>query len=337
MENRFFRWRGVDESPTQIVPHQLLEQLPPTDVRYFVRILMHLDQLLPGAGLTFFLTWHLDSFHEAMEDAVVILVGDEYNQIPSYGSRVRVIFKTGGLHRNPVREALRLPVSVASRVLLRDTFNGISRIKRQLKYRVPRNFVAPAYDIPVGTGALLEVDPPPVEQRRIDVFFAGCTSSGWVPRARATARKHMANALAAARPAFPQHRVELVLERDASAKGLTPAVYTQSLADAKIALAPRGNYDAESWRLYEAAKLGCVMVTEPLPQRWYFQHCPAVSIPRWSLLPSVLKDLLYQSTNLARLSKRSRQWWNSTVSETAIANFIAQRIPNLPTSGTAPA
>jgi hypothetical protein len=83
--------------------------MPPTDVRYFVGVLLHLDQRLPGAGLTFFLTWHLDRFREEMKDAVVMLVGNEYTKMPLDQSRVRVIFKTGALQRIPLRNTLRLP------------------------------------------------------------------------------------------------------------------------------------------------------------------------------------------------------------------------------------
>lgn len=300
MDNRFFRWRGIDESPTGIFPRVLLKQLPPIDVRYFVGVLLHLDQMLPGAGLTFFLTWHLDRFREEMKDAAVILVGNEYTKMPSYQSRVRVIFKTGGLQRIPLRNTLRLPASIASRVLLRDARNAVFRIKRRAEYRLPRNYVTPAYDIPVGTGALLDAHPPSVEQRTIDVFFAGGTSSGWGLRARAAARKQMATAVESARVALPQCRMESQLGRDAFGMTLTPATYAHCLANSRIALIPRGNVDAESWRLLEAAKLGCVMVTEPLPPQWYFQDCPAVSSRKWSLLPGVLRDLLHDPSTLAK-------------------------------------
>jgi hypothetical protein len=130
--------------------------------------------------------------------------------------------------------------------------------------------------------------------------------------------------------------MELMLERDASGKGMRPAAYTETLANTKIALAPRGNYDAESWRLLEAAKLGCVTITEPLPPRWYFRDCPAVSIRKWSLLPTVLRDLLHDPSTLRQLSLRSRQWWTETVSEAAVAGFIAQIIVSLPQACPSP-
>jgi len=327
MENRFFRWRGIDPSPTEIVPQELLPHLPPSDVRYYVRILQHLDQMLPGAGVTFFLTWHLDDFHEAMQDAVVLLLGDEHNQMPSYQARVRAIFKVAGRQRNPFRETLRLPPSIASRVLVRDAWNGITRIKRRVTYRLPRDYSTPAYDIPAGTGTLADdIEPLPIEERPVDVFFAGGTSFGWAPRARAAARKQMAAAVVAARVAAPQYRMKTLLKGDTSGKGMSPAIYTQALADTKIALAPRGNYNAESWRLLEAAKLGCVAITEPLPPRWYYRDCPAVSIRKWSLLPDVLRKLLNDPPTLQQLSMRSRQWWNSTVCEAAVAAYIAKSV-----------
>jgi len=326
MKNRFFRWRGVDASPTEIVPQELLEKLPPNNSRYLVGILQHLDQTLPGAGLTFFLTWHLDAFHEAMRDSVVLLLSDEHNLMPSYQARVRAIFKSAGLRRDSIREAFRVPPSIALRVLLRDAWNGVMGFKRRIKYGLPRDYSIPTYDIPAGTGTLDDdVAPLPIEERPVDVFFAGGTSLGWAPRARAAARKQMAAAVAAARTALPQYRMESLLKGDMS-KGMSPADYTRTLANAKIALAPRGNYSAESWRLFEAAKLGCVAITEPLPPRWYFQDCPAVSIRKWSQLPDVLRDLLHDPSTLQQLSMRSRQWWNSTVCEAAVAAYIAKQI-----------
>ena len=324
MENRFFRWRGFDTSPSQFVPAELLPQLPPTDVKYFVRILQHLDHLLPAAGLTFFLTWHLDAFHEAMEDAVVILSGDERYQTPSYRDRVRAIFKVAGVHRSPLRETLRLSPPVAWRVLLRDARNRAVRVKRRLRYGSPGRVLAPMYEIPLGT-ELLDIDPAPIEQRPVDVFFAGASASGWTLRAKFESRRQMAAAMVAARAALPQYRIETTLLTSPTDKGLGLEAYTQSLANAKIALAPRGNSD-ESCRLFEAAKLGCVVVAEPMPPRWYYQACPVVWIPKWSTLPDVLGSLLNDPARLAQLSLRARQWWDSTLSEEAIAKFIAQNL-----------
>jgi hypothetical protein len=326
MQNRFFLWLYCDASPVQIALEDVPPGLPATDVRYFLGILQHLDQLLHGEGLTFVLTWHLDAFQEAMEDAVLIMVGDERYQTPSYQRRVRAIFKTGGVRRNPLRETLRLPASIAWRALLLEARNSLTGIQRRWQYGPPGQPVTPMCELPLGYFALRDIDPPTIDQRPVDVFFAGSLKvSGWTMRASVTARQQMAAALAEARAVLPQYRIESLLTAPTFGKRLGPEAYTLALASAKIALAPRGSFD-ETFRLFEAAKLGCVIVSEPLPQRWYYQGCPVVSIPKWSALPGVLRGLLNDPTTLKELSRRGRQWWDSTISEEAVANFIAQRL-----------
>jgi hypothetical protein len=115
MHNRFFLWLYSYANPVQLDLVNLPPDLPATDLRYFVRILQHLDGLFPGAGMTFALTWHLDAYHEVMKNAVVLLVGDERYQTPSYQRRVRAIFKTGGVRPNPVGDTLRVRWPVAWR------------------------------------------------------------------------------------------------------------------------------------------------------------------------------------------------------------------------------
>jgi hypothetical protein len=326
MQNRFFKWWNEDASPVQIVPGEYLPQLPITDYRYYVRILQYLDDLLPDEGLTFVLTWHLDDFHEVMQDAVILQHGDEAYQIPWYHARVRAVFKVCGLQPNPVRETLRLPPSIAWRALLRDARNSLTRFRRMLKYGPTGKISIPMYELPLGYFALVDCDPLPIEQRPVDVFFAGgLAESGWSLRASVVARQQMGAAIAAARTALPQYRVESLWRAAKYDRGLGPAAYTQALASAKIALAPRGNTD-ETLRLIEASKLGCVVVSEPLPLRWYYEDCPAVILRKWFELPDILRSLLNHPAKLKELSRRGLQWWESKVSERAVANFIAQRV-----------
>jgi hypothetical protein len=327
MQNRFFIWPDPGPSPVEIVPKDYLLRLPITDCRYYVRILQYLDELLPDEGLTFVLTWHRDDFHEVMEDAVILQRGDEEYQKPWYHRRIRAMFKACGLRPNPVRDTLRLPPSIAWRCLLRDARDSLIRIQRLLKYGRPGEISTPMYELPLGYFALLDFDPLPIQQRPVDVFFAGCLAgSGWSVRASVAARQQMGAAITAAQKALPQYRIESMWRAPRYDQGLGPAAYTQALASAKIALAPRGGLD-ETFRLIEAAKLGCVVVSEPLPSRWYYRNCPAVIIRKWSDLLGVLSNLLNDPAMIKELSRRGRQWWDSTISEEAIAEFIAQRVP----------
>jgi hypothetical protein len=285
------------------------------------------DELLPDVGLTFVVTWNIDAFDESMKDAVVILVGDERHQIPSYYLRVRAIFKTGGIERNPLRQTLRLPPSIAWRVLLRDARNAIVRLKRSISSGAEGERAAPIYPVPLGCFAMLDLDPlPPIEQRPIDVLFAGYISDvRWSIRPSHAARRQMAAAISAAQAALPQYRIEFMVNTIIADRKLGPAQYTQAMANAKIALAPRGNFD-ETFRLFEAAKAGCVIVSEPLPPRWYYEICPVITIRAWSDLQGVLSGLLTDTAKLNWLSRQTRQWWDLTLSEPAIARYIVQRV-----------
>lgn len=328
MKNRFFKWEKGDANPLEIVPGEHLDRLPPSDSRYFVRILQHVDEFLPRAGMNFILTWPVDAFHPVMEGAIVLLVGEEQYQIPWYRHRVRAIFKAGGLRPNSIRQTWRLPLSIASRCLLRDARNACILLRRLLQYGSPGKGTAPLYEIPLGYFALVECDPPPIEERPVAVFFGGSLNArGWSLRPSVAARRQMAAAVVTACREMPQCRIESASQWRAPGAGrsLGPAAYTQALANAKVALAPRGNID-ETYRLFEAARLGCVVVSEPLPPRWYYQNCPAVILRSWSELPGILKGLLSEPERLKDLSARGRHWWDSTVSELSIARFIAERV-----------
>lgn len=328
MSNRFFLWLYNYATPVELDLGNLPPDLPLNDVRYYLGILQHVNALLPGEGLTFVLTWHLDAYHEVMDDAIVLLIGDEYQQFPSFQRRVRAVFKNGGLRREPVGKVLRMPLPIAWRVLLRDGKNTVVRARRWWKRGSPRKIVVPMYEIPAGYHSLCGIDPLPIEKRPLDVFFAGTSASSggrgfW--RASAMTRKMMTAALVETQAKLPQCRAEWVLQTSGSQR-LGPEAYTEKLAGAKIALAPRGNME-ETNRLIEGAKLGCVVVSEPLPARWYFLNCPAVILQRWSELPDILRNLLNDPVKLKELSLQGLRWWESTVSEPAVARFIAQRIP----------
>lgn len=324
--NHFVIWPGTDSVPRAIVPTEHLASMSMTDSRYFVRILIELDRLLPDAGLTFVLTWHLDRFDPCMNGAVVLLVGDEMYQTPSYVGRVRAVFKTGGLRRNPLVQTLRLPFTVAWRVMLRDARNLAVHLRRSLRSGTARGRRAQMYPLPLGYFALQDIEPLPLEQRPVDVFFAGALSaSGRSLRPSVHARKQMSAALSACREAFPQYRIESNMDLGGGTTSLSPDRYTRALASAKIALAPRGNFD-ETFRLFEAARLGCVIVSEPLPPRWYYEGCPVQTLRGWSELPSMLPGLLSDQTRLGERSRQTRQWWDQTLAERAIAEFIRARI-----------
>jgi len=331
MQNRFFLWLYNSTKPVELDLRNLPSDLPGTDDRYYIRILRHLDGLMGEEGLKFVVTWHLDAFHEAMEDAVVLLIGDEMHQFPSYQHKVRAIFKTSGFHRDPLGATVRLPGSIAWRTFLRDARDAAARTRRWWQLGSPRSMRhagIPMYEIPLGYYRLRDINPLPFDERPLDAFFLGASATsshrGFL-RASAKARKQLTAVLAEVKAGHPQRRIEWMLVTPGGA-GIPPEVYSQKMASTKIALCPRGNHGGETSRHFEAAKLGCAIISEPLPPRWYFEGFPGVIVRKWSELPGVISNLLNEPARLKDLSVRTQQWYDTEISEPVMAEFIAQRV-----------
>lgn len=320
--NRFFIWGMHDTSPTEFTPSEHAGGHP--DQRYFLAVARELDRELAGDDLTILVTWHLDRFDERFRDSIVLLVNDEKYQVPSYAGQVKAVFKTGGTRRNPVRDHLRLPPAVASRMLLREARNVAESIQRQLKGRQTRG--APLYDVPLGYFGLEDVPEISFDERPIDVFFAGSVEhKPFTLRPRLAAREQMAAALDDAHARMPELRVDfsrggpMANPRDM----LAADDYSSRLMRSRIVLCPRGNID-ETYRLLESARSGCVAISEPLPERWYYRDSPAVQLDRWSELPDVLRDLLADPVGLAERAAAMRAWWDASLSESAVAAYVAR-------------
>jgi hypothetical protein len=327
--NRFFIWHAGEPAAVEFRPQEMLEGAGATDLRYFYGLTLELDRGLPNGGITFLLTWNLDAFEERFRDAVVILVGDEKYQTPSYAGEVRAIFKTGGTQANPPRTILKLAPAIAWRVMLRELRNSLLT-RRRHGARAPSP--APMFELPMGYFGLTDVSWVPFVERPVDVFFAGSIEAdgGFTVRPRLAARRQMTAALTVAREQLPD------LRADCTSSGpfanpqdmLDSDTYSGRLMRAKIALCPRGNFD-ETFRLVEAAKSGCVAIAERLPERWYNRDSPAIQIDRWSSLPAVLQGLLSDTDALARRSEQMRRWWTDSLSERASGDFVLTTLPQV--------
>jgi hypothetical protein len=339
MRNRFFIWTRDAADPRELSdlriqelrPDAILHESGHTDVRYYIRLAHELDAVFPDQGITFLITWHLDRFEDRFRDAVVILVGDEMHQTPSYAGQVQAIFKTGGARPNPTRHTVRLAPSVAWRVGLRDLRNVLLAQRRQLFK--PKGPDPPVFEVPMGYFGLIEVPFIPVADRPVDVFFAGSveSDSGLTLRPRLVARRQMAAALAATRRQQPGLRVDYSSAGPFAnpAQMHDPRAYSTRLMQARIVLCPRGNFD-ETFRVSEAAKFGCVAIAERLPERWYYRDAPVIQIDRWQSLPQILRDALSDPAALAQRSEEMRRWWSTSLSEAAVAQFIASSLSKLP-------
>ena len=68
------------------------------------------------------------------------------------------------------------------------------------------------------------------------------------------------------------------------AKGLDMSQYSELMDNTKIALCPHGYVSSETFRYFEAARAGCVILTEKKPDVWYYEDAPHVEIKSWNEL-----------------------------------------------------
>lgn len=328
MSNRYFIWELNAVAPREFAPRDPDASAGDADLRYFLGVIREIDRRLGDQDLTFLLTWHLDRFEDRFRDAVVLLINDEQYQLPAYAGLVRAIFKTGGVIRNPLADTLRLHPAIAARTVLRELRN-VGRSARR-RVQTPQTRGASVHALPLGYFRLTDVPLLPFARRTTDVVFAGSVESetGFTLRPRLVARRQMAAALKQAATRLPAARIDYSSGGPMAnpSQMLDGDAYSQKLAQARIVLCPRGNFD-ETYRLMEAARCGCVAVTEALPARWYYEDCPAIQLPRWATLPDVLGELLADADALAERGQRMRDWWDATLSEAAVAAFVTARLP----------
>lgn len=188
----------------------------------------------------------------------------------------------------------------------------------------PRGHPAPGW-LPLGPPAFRTepVGVPPIEQRPVDVCFRGSLGGGRPYGPKVLTRRRMASAIG-------QLRSDLVVDfvdtgTFEASYSLDPASYAQSLLNAKICLAPRGG-SLETWRVFEAAVAGCVVVTDPKPASWFYTGLPRKELHSWSQLPDVVDELFDHPELMKAMSDAGRDWAVNVVSPTAVGHWVARRV-----------
>ncbi|CAM3259223.1 hypothetical protein [Rhodothermus bifroesti] len=346
--NRYFRCLGYRE-----VPEPLDLDKPPKRPSYLHRVLQVVEQELKDEGLTFYVTWKLDALPEYGNHVVPIVMGDEWSQIPAYVDRVLVTFKCYGIYPQLAARPLRKPSYLNTLLLLRHLRvlahwlpGALRYATRYLQLRLQGRSMPPVYDLPLGYGNQLALPVQPIETRPIDIFFAGSVEQGfprrfwtphrWLPSPKRVSRLRMLRVLESLQRRFPELRIWVhtntrfvlnALEYGLTTHGevLDTEAYSQMLMNSKICLAPRGT-SADTFRLFEGLRYGCIVITERLPKRWFYQDLPVVQVDDWWELRERIPDLLRDAGCMQQLSKAAQHWWQTVASEETVGRWMVQKI-----------
>lgn len=186
--------------------------------------------------------------------------------------------------------------------------------------------------VPLGYSQQRELPIKPIRERRFLASFAGSVWNLAVGRLspkrltgvpKAAARSAMGRQLEQFKIEWPQHEIRLwITDTFEHSMQLGGAEYCRMLMDTAVCVAPRGTR-MESWRVFEGLRYGCVVVSQRLPERWFYQGSPIIQIDSWDELDAILGDLVSDPVRLEELHRRGLAWWQQICSSAALARRIA--------------
>ncbi len=336
------------EGSTRWDPHDRRD-LPVPGAAYFGGIFREFERHWDGPPLTFYLTHHTTALPSYGSDVVVVLLNDEWYRTPAYSGNVLAILRNLPLRPWFPWDTL-VPPRAESVFALANHLRvlGEGRLADRHAARVraaegwPPQRRDNAIDIPLGYYHQPEKPIKPLEQRSTDVFFAGSLlhdmerKRGWkrtakrlVGNPKQVYRKRMIEELDQFRFRHPELTTKVTITgdfRDLGGDEVTS--YADDMMDARIALVPRGTA-AESYRLFEAWRYGCIVMCEALPPRYFLQGAPAITLRSWNELEQVMGDLLADPDRQRALHNASLAWWRDVCSEQAVGRRVAEQLEAL--------
>ncbi len=331
MPNRFFIAPKPGNQMLLWDVHQPRPDNSPLDCEYFGKIFAMVDQQLNGWNLDFVMTWSLDKAPIQGKNVVIFLIGDEMSQFPAYTNQVKTIFKTGGI--KPFYTVNLGSLIYSSLEILRETRNLLKRHQRRWRNKQGNTGVrSMIFPIPLGYHAQVDVPMVPITGRKWDIFFAGHSLKpqwnkprSWLLSPRAYSRNQLSCEVARLQKSNRALACNFVA---GNSRRLSPVEYSEQLAHSKICLVPRGNFH-ETFRFIEAARAGCILISEPMPDLWYYQDNPAVIVKDWNQLDEILDSILNFPDRMMKLHHDSIAWWHNRACEKAVADYVVNSIISL--------
>ncbi len=333
---RYFLDLPEEPSPFRFDPRD-----PPRrrrDLTYWGAVLLAMEPHLEDDAIDVYVTYDTRELPRYGDRVVAVVLGDEVGRIPRYTTLVRAVLKCYGtrpvLGAGPLRNRGLTGATELIQVAVRWSkwMPGAVAHGRALgrRARNSRDVSSPAAIavLPLGTFNQLDLPVRPMSERATDLFFAGSVEHGSAPwrgfiSPKKLARRDMLGAVGRLSAGRPDLTIDLRVTRDfqASEQG-SPEEYSEALMASRICLAPRGT-SAETFRLLEGLRYGCVVVSDRLPGHWFYEGSPIVQLDRWSDLEAAVTPLLQSPEALEAASRRSLAWWRTHCSEAAVGQFMA--------------
>jgi hypothetical protein len=344
--HRYFAAWPMAKGPVIELPNgSFWEKSLPAEWRYPLAVLAAAEAAIQDSGLHFYLTKDPNRLPEYGSHVVAVLLQEERCKIPAYalhvGAVVRNLHSTPFLGFRPGLTFSRLNAVLAFEYA-RDS---------ALHYRSHRALRAPhpgwpqplhttprIYTIPLGYHSQEELPQIPMQDRTLDLFFAGelatkllpTTYRYWVSTSKAEARKQLWRVLKRMER-DSEWRIDLddIGVGDIGTRATQFHLYSQKMMNSRICLAPRGSM-AETFRLYEGLRAGCLVITNRLPDDPFLRCAPVIQINHWKELPGFLQKHARDVDALEHYRHSSLEWWQSHCHERVIGPQVAHFLNGCP-------
>jgi hypothetical protein len=312
---------------------------------YFSTAASIIESACSGQGFHFHFTANTNEVPLTGPKSIIFVMSEENGLLPRYTGSVGAVFKCYGAKLVSTAEWFWNHPSIVLSSLAKDAIVWKRVLASRWRWRLHHLRHGAAFGsvtvhhVPLGYHSLPPPEIPPWDARVNDVFFAGSIRQNVVerkgifciPNPKQVVRDDLAESLRMF-AATTKWNLKLLLATGfvphavawgLAAKGTTmsPDDYMKEMANSKICLAPRGT-SFETFRHYEAASVGCVVVSDRLPLTWFYRNIPFVFVKDWRKVDQILERLLRDPSNLKRLHEETLRWWNSRLSPMALGEFV---------------
>ena len=101
--------------------------------------------------------------------------------------------------------------------------------------------------------------------------------------------------------------------------------YSYYLSNFEISFCFSGQ-SPETYRLVESAHAGCAIISDILPNVWYYKNLPALFIARNENFENIVKPIILDESKRSRYQKAISEWYVTTASPIAVGKRIAKHI-----------
>ena len=341
----FAAWPLADHPVVELSNGSLWDKSLRAEWRYPLAVLANAEEDIQDHGLHFYLTKDPNNLPEYGPHVVAVLLQEERCKIPAYALHVRGVVRN--LHSIPfLGFRPRLSFSRLDTVLTFEHARDWALHQRSRRAMIsPHPKWPPAlhstpriFTIPLGYHSQEELPQIPMRDRTLDSFFAGELASKvppttyryWVSTSKAEARKQLWRVLQQVKR-NPEWRIDLnnIGVGDVTSRATQFNSYSQKMMNSRICLAPRGSM-AETYRLYEGLRAGCLVITNRLPDEPFLRGAPVIQVDHWKELPSLLQKYARDIDALEHYRQASLNWWQNHCHEQVIGAQVGHFLNGCP-------